>query len=103
MVESEVEDPLLATFVVFIIYIKIGGNMNMNIKTQQRGHQNTQQLNHPWQDHNGKIMIGRRITVTHCKTPLTEDKLTNTFASGENMTGDSPTARTCWRHIGGSQ
>ena len=34
------------------------------------------------------------ITVTHCKTPLTEDKLTNTFASGNNTTGKSPTART---------
>ena len=38
---------------------KVGGNMNMNIKTQWRGHQNTPQRNHPWQDHNGKIMIGR--------------------------------------------
>ena len=26
---------------------KIGGNMNMNIKTQWRGHQNTPQRNHP--------------------------------------------------------
>ena len=92
--------------------------MNMNIKTQWRGQQNTQQRNHSRQDHNGKIMIGLvsvptrhrtqetqllcRITVTHCKTHLTEDKLTNTFASGDNMTGDSPTARTGW-HTGGSQ
>ena len=89
MVESELEETFLATFVVFIICTRIGGNMNMNIKTHWLGQQNTQQRNHSWQDHNGKIMIGlvsvpKRhrtqesqlvcgITGAHCKTPFTEE------------------------------
>ena len=35
-----------------------------------------------------------RIQVLQCGSTITEDKLTNTSASGDKMTGDAPTART---------
>ena len=53
---------------------------------------------------NTKITICEENDRFTMQNTITEDKLTNTFASGDKMTGDAPTARTglalCHSHLG---
>ena len=43
---------------------------------------------------NTRVTIGLENYCFTMRNTITEDKLTNTFASGDKMTGDAPTART---------
>ena len=47
---------------------------------------------------NTSVTIVWRITSFTMRNTITEDKLTNTFASGDKTTGDAPTARTGLAH-----